>query len=482
MHSRARPHLGGIVGTPLATIGVLATLLVWTVEHVGSVTLTAALVVAGLTVGVLVARRARRRIEELATYYEDLLETADGESQRAEAASRVKDEFLATLSHELRTPLNSILGWARLVGSGKLDQPHAERAIHAIERAGWAQSRLIEDLLDVSRIVSGKMRLIPRPTRVQSLIEAAVQSLQPAADAKRIRIDLSIDPSIEMTMADPDRLQQVVWNLVSNAIKFTGAGGRVSVRLSRADGEFVIGVSDSGIGFGSNVAAHLFERFRQGDGSSTRQYGGLGLGLGIVRHIVELHGGTVQAESAGPNRGATFEVRVPIRPVVEPARSVAANEDRQGTVPILEGVSVLVVDDDPQALDFVQSALEQYGAQVTTARSAKEASDRFSARRPDVLVSDLAMPGHDGLELIQEIRQLERQAGRHTPAAALTGLARSDDRRRALSAGYEMHVSKPVDPGELASTVAHLAGRTASPEPSRSAPIVVTPGDRRDPP
>lgn len=469
MSGRVRPQIGGIVVTPLVTIGVLAALLVWSVEHVGSVALSATLVLAGLLVGIFMARRVRRRIEELSTYYEALLNTADEQSRRAEAANRVKDEFLATLSHELRTPLNSILGWARLLSSGKLDSAQARRAIEAIERAGWGQSKLIEDLLDVSRIVSGKMRLAPRPTRVQAVVESGVQSLQPAADAKRIRIDVAIDSTIETTIADPDRLQQVVWNLLSNAIKFTGTGGRVSVRLARADNDFVLKVADTGIGFEAHVAEHLFERFTQGDSSTTRQYAGLGLGLGIVRHIVELHGGTVRAESAGPNSGASFEVRVPLRPVTEPVR-IAAPPERHRPAPVLRGLAVLVVDDDPQALDFVKSTLEEYGATVTTARSAKEASDRFVAARPDVLVSDLMMADRDGIDLIREIRQIEQHGGRHTPAAALTALARSDDRRRALSAGYEMHVTKPVDPGELASTVAHLARRAPAPQLAAAVP------------
>jgi signal transduction histidine kinase len=448
-----RPRLGELVVTPLATIGVLSALLVWEIEHVGSVMLALVLALVGVTVGVFVARGVRRQIDELSRYYERLLETADEESRRAETANQMKDEFLATLSHELRTPLNSVLGWARLLGSGKLDSSHYTRAVQAIERAGWAQSRLIEDLLDVSRIVGGKLQITPRAVVAQPLVEAAVQSLRPAADAKQISIDFSLNPAIGPIEADPDRLQQIMWNLISNAIKFTPSGGHVDVALDADGTRLWFVVRDTGIGFDPNIASHLFERFRQGDSSSTRQYGGLGLGLGIVRHLVELHGGTVTAESAGANLGSTFTVTLPLRAArprtAEPARN-------QSAPPILRGITVLVVDDDLLALDFIRTTLEQYGATVMTAASAREAQDRFAKQPPDVLVSDLLMPGEDGLDLIRKIRALEAPTGRHTPAAALTALARSEDRRRALSAGYEMHVAKPVDPLELASAVEQL--------------------------
>ncbi len=438
--------------TPLATIGVLSALLVWEIEHVGSVSLALVLALVGVTVGVFVARGVRRQIDELSRYYERMLETADEESRRAEAANQMKDEFLATLSHELRTPLNSVLGWARLLGSGKLDPDHYTRAVQAIERAGWAQSRLIEDLLDLSRIVGGKLQISPRAIVAQPLVEAAVQSLRPAADAKQITIDLSLNPTIGPIEADPDRLQQIMWNLISNAIKFTPTGGHVGVTLDADSACLWFVVRDTGIGFSPEIASHLFERFRQGDSSSTRQYGGLGLGLGIVRHVVELHGGTVTAESAGTNSGSTFRVTLPLRA----AHARAAQPPEQAPAPILRGIKVLVVDDDLLALDFIRATLEQYGATVATAASAREAQDRFAKQPPDVLVSDLLMPGEDGLDLIRNIRALEATTGRHTPAAALTALARSEDRRRALSAGYEMHVAKPVDPLELASAVEQL--------------------------
>jgi signal transduction histidine kinase/CheY-like chemotaxis protein len=449
--------LGRIVITPFITIGVLAAILVWEVEHVGSVLLGLCLAAGAVAVGVVVARRLRRNIDALADHYETLLRTADEQSRQGEAANRLKDEFLATVSHELRTPLNSVLGWSRLLASGKLEASQTAHAIESIERAGWAQSHLIEDLLDTSRIVSGTLQLTLKPTAVQPLIENAIDGLRPAADAKQITIAIALDPSIAPLSADPGRLQQVVGNLVSNAIKFTPSGGRVDVHLTSEAGQMCLSVRDSGVGFSPEVAAHLFERFRQGDGSSTRQYGGLGLGLGIVRHVIELHGGTVTASSAGENTGSLFEVRFPIRapdvPIIDTPRP--ARE-----VPSLRGVSVLVVDDDPQALDFVRATLERYGAIVVTAGSAKEARDRFQREPTDVLLSDVLMPHEDGLQLIREIREIDDRYGRHTPAAALSALARTEDRRRALGAGYEMHVAKPIDPDELVSTVERLAAVT----------------------
>jgi signal transduction histidine kinase/ActR/RegA family two-component response regulator len=450
---QVRPQLGRLIVTPFATIGVLAAVLLWEVEHVGSLLLALVIAAIGIAVGVIVARRLRRDMDDLAGYYEALLRTADEQSRQAEMANRVKDEFLATLSHELRTPLNSILGWAHLLASGKLDAGQHARAVKAIERGGLAQSRLIEDLLDLSRIVSGKLHLTMRPTVVQPLVVDAVDSLRPAAEAKDIAIGLTLDASIGPTSADPDRVQQMVWNLVSNAIKFTPSHGRVDVRLDRQGDHMSLLVQDTGIGFDPDVATRLFERFRQGDSSSTRQYAGLGLGLGIVRHLAELHGGTVDASSEGDNKGSMFRVRLPIRPVEAPIVDVPF----AATGPTLRGVSVLVVDDDPQSLEFARSTLEQYGAIVVAASSAREARQRFAHDPTDVIVSDLMMPGEDGLQLIHAIREIDAKLDRRTPAAALTGLARTEDRRRALSAGYQMHIAKPIDPFELVSTVERLA-------------------------
>ncbi len=295
--------------TPFATIGVLAAVLVWEVEHVGSILLAAAIAAVAVGIGVLVSRQLRRDLAEVTDYYAALLRTADEQSRQADAANRVKDEFLTTLSHELRTPLNSVLGWARLLAGGKLDPAQTARAVQAIERAGWAQSRLIEDLLDLSRMLAGTMELSIRPTALQPLVESAVESLRSASDAKQLTIETVIDPALPPIALDADRMKQVVWNLLSNAIKFTPNGGHVEVRVVAESDQVRLTVSDTGIGFPPAVAAHLFERFRQGDASSTREHGGLGLGLGIVRHVVELHGGSVSASSGGDNAGS--DVRSP---------------------------------------------------------------------------------------------------------------------------------------------------------------------------
>ena len=305
-------QLGRLIVAPMASVGILAGCLMWEMEHVGSIVLALALVASGVGVAVLVARGARRRIAVLSDYYEALLRTADEQSRRAEAANRLKDDFLATLSHELRTPLNSILGWSRLLASGKLDSEGVLKAVQAIERSGWAQARVVDDLLDMSHIVGGKLQLSTRPMLVAPIITDAVQSLQHAAESKHIVVETSIDSPLGPLVGDPERLQQIVWNLLSNAIKFTPPGGAVKVEATRAGNDFHLSVGDTGIGFEDGVAAHLFERFRQGDSSSTRQFGGLGLGLGIVRYLTELHGGTVDAESPGENRGAIFHVRLPM--------------------------------------------------------------------------------------------------------------------------------------------------------------------------
>jgi signal transduction histidine kinase/CheY-like chemotaxis protein len=454
MPAQMRLQLGRLVVLPLATIGVLAAILTWEIEHVGSIVLSLGIMGAGIFVGTLVARRVRCRIDELSEHYAALLRTADEQSRRAEEANRLKDEFLTTLSHELRTPLNSVLGWARLLAGGKLDKEQSVRAVSAIERAGWAQSRLIEDLLDISRIVTGRLQITPRATVIQPVVDLVLQSLYPAASAKQISIAAQVDPRIGPINADPDRLQQIIWNLVSNAIKFTPAGGHVSVAVAPEDHHVRISVTDDGLGFAPGTASHLFERFRQGDSSTTRQYGGLGLGLGIVRHLVEAHGGTVAARSAGPNRGATFEAVLPYQPAREYVPAMAAPPE---SAPLLRGISVLVVDDDPSALDFARSSLEQHGAVVMTAESVQEARERIARQPPDVLLSDLRMPGEDGIQLIREVRELDLRRGRKTPAAALTALARTEDRRKALNAGYQMHVAKPIDPFELAITVEQLA-------------------------
>ena len=296
----------------------------------------------------LILRQIRSRLDELAEHYRSLLRLADEQFQRAETANRLKDEFLSTLSHELRTPLNIVLGWTRLLANGKLTPEQSARAIAAVERAGWAQSRLIEDLLDISQLVSGKVQLTMRPTAIDSILDRVIESLGAAAEAKNIVIEAVVDPAVGSIRVDADRLQQILWNLISNAIKFTPPLGHVSVNVERHEQSVLIRVSDTGIGFDRDVAAHLFERFRQGDGSTTRSYGGLGLGLGIVRHLVELHGGTVTAYSAGLNAGSRFDVILPVPALVEgKPRPEPSAESAQ----ILAGLSVLLVDDDPESLD-----------------------------------------------------------------------------------------------------------------------------------
>jgi signal transduction histidine kinase/CheY-like chemotaxis protein len=450
MRAQMGRRLGRIVVLPFATIGVTSALLVWDIEHVGSIALAVMLAAAAAAVCIVVARRVRRQIDELAEHYEALLRTADDESRRAEAASRSKDEFLSTLSHELRTPLNSVLGWSRLLGTGKLDPAQTAKAIQAIERAGWAQSRLIEDLFDISRIVGGRLQISPLPTLLQPILTLVVRSLEPAATAKGIAVATELDAEIGPVWVDPDRFQQIAWHLVSNAIKFTPAEGRVTVTLAVRERHVYLTVADTGVGFSAEKTPLLFERFRQGDSSTTRPYGGIGLGLGIVRHLVEMHGGTVSARSAGPGQGATFDVQLPLRtgPIETPSPPAEA--------PFLQGVSVLVVDDDTGELELARSSLEQFGASVATATSAEEARALLRSDPPDVLLSDLRMPEADGIQLIREVRELDAASGRHTPAAALTALVRTTDRQSALDAGYEMHVAKPFDPFELAVAVEQL--------------------------
>jgi len=359
-------QLGRLIVTPFATIGVLAAVLVWEVEHVGSILLAVAIAAGGVLIGVIVSRQLRQDIDTISEYYQALLHGAEEQSRQADAANRLKDEFLSTVSHELRTPLNSVLGWAHLLARGKLDHEQSVRAVLAIERAGWTQARLIDDLLDLSHIVAGTLELTIEPTLLVPLIESTVESLRPAADAKRIAVTLALDRGLEPIAADTARVKQVVWNLVSNAIKFTPPGGCIDVQLDASADEVRLAVQDTGIGLRADVAAHLFERFRQGDSSSTREHGGLGLGLGIVRHIVELHGGSVRASSHGEHAGSTFEVRLPRRLMAAP---VVRSHDTAKSSLALRGVTVVVVNDDRHAMEFVRKVLEPHGATVIEAGS-----------------------------------------------------------------------------------------------------------------
>ncbi|MGB7924275.1 MAG: ATP-binding protein [Pyrinomonadaceae bacterium] len=389
----------------------------------------------------------------------------------AEDANRTKDEFLATLSHELRTPLTSILGWARMLSSGQLDAATTARALETIERNAKAQSQLIEDILDVSRVITGKLRLDAQPVNLASVIESAINAVLPAADAKGIRLQRLLDTGVSMVSGDPARLQQIIWNLLSNAIKFTPKDGRVRVKLEHAGSHVEITVTDNGQGISPDILPYIFERFRQADSSTTRAHGGLGLGLAIVRHLVEMHGGTVRAESRGEGQGATFTINLPL--VVMRAFDVwrasdveRAHPTARADIPFdcpseLDGLRLLVVDDEADTRTLLKAVLEKCGASVITVASAGEALAALKETRPDVMISDLGMPGEDGYTLIKKVRALSAEDGGQTPSAALTAYARVEDRMKVLRAGFQIHIPKPIEPAELIAVVANLAGRTA---------------------
>jgi len=388
-------------------------------------------------------------------------------------ASGLKDEFLATLSHELRTPLNAIMGYARMLRAGMLTPDKLPRTFETIERNTASLTKMVEDILDVSRVVSGKMRLNMQPVELPLVVHDAVATVMPAAEAKHIRVETAVDPQVDPVSGDPDRLRQIVWNLLSNAVKFTPKRGRIQVRLERVNSSVEIVVSDTGIGIRPDFLPHIFERFRQADSGTTREHAGLGLGLAIVRNLVELHGGTVYAASGGEGQGATFRVRLPIRIVhpdwqlepgrVHPRHGEVALAPSLADLPSLSDTHVLAVDDDPDALRLLKEILEAVGATVTTATSSRAALEIIATDRPDVLVADLGMPLMDGFELIQQLRASEVAAARDIPAAALTAYARSEDRARALKGGFEMHLAKPIDPAELIAAVKALARRRTSP-------------------
>jgi signal transduction histidine kinase/CheY-like chemotaxis protein len=385
----------------------------------------------------------------------------------AETANRLKDEFLATVSHELRTPLNAIIGWTYMLRNSKLDEATLTRAVETIERNAQSQAQLIEDILDVSRAITGRLRLNIEPVDMASVINAAIDAVQLAADAKGIQLEVTLEPSARRVSGDASRLQQVIWNLLSNAIKFTPEGGRVSVQLERAGGSAQIRISDTGAGISADFLPFIFERFRQADGTSTRRHGGLGLGLAIVRHLVELHGGTVTAESPGEGCGATFTIKLPLAAIPEHpkkrgrnngdsrSKEIASAETRALTS--LDGVRVLLVDDDQDTLNMLSTVLSEQRATVQTATSVTEALETLEWYKPDVLVSDLAMPDEDGYTLIRQVRAREAGNGRQTPAVALTAYVRVKDRSRALSAGFNLFVPKPVEPNELITAIANLA-------------------------
>ena len=414
-----------------------------------------------------IARRATLAIEN-ARLFREAERAALAERRgrdKAEEATRLKDEFLATLSHELRTPLNAILGWARLLQSGSVVEQKKAPAIDTIVRNAMAQSQLIEDLLDVSRIISGKLRLTIEAVNVSEVIASAVDVVTPSADAKGVRIQPVLATDAGLIRGDAGRLQQIVWNLLANAVKFTPRGGRVHVTLRRDESALEIAVADTGAGIASEFLPYVFHRFRQEDGAITRKTGGLGLGLAIVKSLVELHGGTVEASSEGSGLGATFVVRLPIAPVssaaiVRPERTSALPLEGGVTCPSeLAGLKILCIDDEPDARDLLRTLLERCKAIVTTAASPSEALGMLAQARPDVIVSDIGMPGEDGYSFIRKLRSRSREDGGRTPAVALTAYARAEDRTRALVEGFQSHAAKPIDPQELLVVIANLAGR-----------------------
>ncbi|HEY9667093.1 MAG TPA: ATP-binding protein, partial [Coleofasciculaceae cyanobacterium] len=394
---------------------------------------------------------------------EKWLERERAARTESERVSRMKDEFLATLSHELRTPLNAILGWSQLLRKGGLKPEMVEQGMNTIDRNVRMQAQLIEDLLDMNRIISGKIRLDVQRVDLVSVIEAALETVRLAAEAKEIRLQKVLDSLAGVVSGDPARLQQIVWNLVSNAIKFTPKGGRVLVILERVRSHVEISVIDTGQGIEPEFLPYVFERFRQADGSTTRRHGGLGLGLSIVRSLTELHGGTVRAESAGAGLGAAFVVALPLVAVhaktVEPEELTLETVDNASTdpdAPKLSGINVLVVDDEPDARQLIQVILEQAQASVITAGSTVQALELLESHRPDVLVSDIGMPEADGYQFIRQVRSLPPAQGGKIPAVALTAYARQEDRKLALLSGYQMHITKPVEPSELIAVISSL--------------------------
>ncbi len=407
-----------------------------------------------------VGERTRERDDAMRRLAE-LLESERAARKEAEIANHAKDEFLATVSHELRTPLNAILGWA-VIARRKVENPEVEAALATIERNARAQMRIIEDMLDVGRIISGKLRLEIAPVKVADAVDGAAQAVRPAADAKGVKLDIEVDEDVATIGADADRLQQIIWNVLSNAIKFTPSGGSVHLKASRNESEVVIRVTDTGQGVPPQFLSSLFERFRQADGSTTRRHGGLGLGLAIVRQLVDAHGGTVHAQSDGNGKGATFTITLPARSSV-PAPLERTRSSRPGPRPValerpirLDGLRVLVVDDDEDARNLIERVLADEGALVSCASSAVEGLRAVGEVGPDVIVSDIGMPEMDGYALIHQIRSLPADRGGQTPAIALTAYARVEDSERAIERGFQAHLTKPIDPDKLVALVARI--------------------------
>ena len=413
---------------------------------------------------------ARLHVEELSKYIGELQRSEEARGQLllraerartdAEAANRIKDEFLATLSHELRTPLTSLLGWSSVLREAKRDEKVLTQGLEAIDRNARVQAQLIDDLLDVSRIVSGKLNLEVRPLDITSVARAAINVVRPAAEAKEISLDYWAEPGLGAISADSARLHQIIWNLLSNAVKFTPHGGKICVRVEQDGADARVTVKDTGQGIEPEFLPRVFDRFLQADSSTTRSFGGLGLGLAIVRHLVELHGGTVSAESEGLNKGATFSATFPLLTErTEPVSVAHAGEMSVLENQSLDGLRVLLVDDEPEAREIISTVMTRTGAEVTACKSASEALATLLEWKPDVILSDIAMPDEDGYSFIGKVRSLPREKGGATPAAALTAYARDVDRTQALAAGYQMHIAKPIAATQLVTIVARLAGR-----------------------
>jgi len=396
---------------------------------------------------------------------QDMADQADASRADAEAANRLKDEFLAVVSHELRTPLSAILGWARLLGGGQLDPARTTHAIHTIERNAKALARIIDDLLDISRIIDGNVRIEPHAVDLVAVIQGALDEVRLAADARALHLTFTLPAAPDPIAGDALRLQQVVANLLSNAVKFTPSGGYVEVRLTTRDSEAEIRVTDTGQGIAAEFLPRIFDRFAQADGSSTRRQGGLGLGLSIVKALVERHGGTVRAESPGLGRGATFTVRLPVLSGHNAGDAEPAGGPVTTTTPAarvrLDGTRVMLVDDDPDGRHMLTVLLELAGATVVSAGSVREALDALETIQPDVIVSDIAMADEDGYTLIRRVRAREAERGGAIPAVALTGYVRPEDRARILAAGFQAHVGKPVEPDEIVAAIAALAARSS---------------------
>lgn len=402
----------------------------------------------------------RKRAEEASA---ELFHREREARAEAEKANRLKDEFLATLSHELRTPLNAVIGWSRMLSSSRLDPDGSKHALEVIERNAWAQKQIIEDILDVSRVITGKLQLNLNPVDLVTVVDAALDAVRPAIEAKEIKIETIIDASLRMISGDADRLQQVIWNLLSNAAKFTPTGGSVEISVNQTTAHVQIQVKDSGPGIDPTFLPHVFERFRQADGSTTRTHGGLGLGLAIVRHLVELHGGTITVGNRENSQGAIFTIQLPLpsgelRPETL-ARAASVFRESQSEVPTLEGLRILVVDDETDALDLIGVELAQHGAMVKHVGNAADALTALEQSEFDLLISDIGMPNTDGYDLIRQIRQQEEGKNRKIPAVALTAYARVQDRMQAIMAGFSTHIAKPVEVNELVTVVASLAGR-----------------------